>query len=402
MNTPAARPWVANRFRRPHGRAAGGRASGHTAIELHRTMPGYAPTPLLSLPSLAAENGVGHVLVKDESMRLGLPAFKILGAAWAVYRTLVDRCGLSAPPGIDELGQAVSALDRTYTLVAATDGNHGRAVARMARRLGLSARILLPSSVSAHAVDEVHAEGAHVEVHDLSYDDTVAAASRLADQHGSYLLVQDTAWPGYERVPRWIIDGYSTLFTEADVQVADLGLTIDVVLVPAGVGSLAHAAVLHARGRKRNVVAVEPEVAACIGRSLDTGEPTPVETGSTSMAGLNCGTPSSLSFPDLLSDLAGAIAVTEEGAARAAVDLRRLGVDSGPCGAATLAGLRVLTADETRRHEAGLGPSATVLLLSTEGSAASRGAAQMIDSSDEACRSPRTWQEMPVRRWTPT
>ncbi|NUW41295.1 diaminopropionate ammonia-lyase [Nonomuraea rhodomycinica] len=333
--------------------------------DFHASLPGYAPTPLAELPALAAELSVGRVFVKDESSRLGLPAFKALGASWAVHRALAER----APDG-DGRGAAV-------TLVTATDGNHGRAVARTARLLGLRARVLVPRGVHPQAVAAIAAEGAEVTEVAGSYDDAVRLAAETAAAPGA-LLVQDTAWPGYERIPGWIVEGYSTLLAETDTQLAAAGVTSPgLVAVPAGVGSLAQAVVTHYRsrtaGRPPALLAVEPDAAACVLASLVRGEPVAVTTGETIMAGLNCGTPSSAAWPYLRDGLDAAVAVTDADAACAARDLAALGVSSGPCGAAALAGVRAaLTGDGhgERRAALGLAPDAALVLLSTEGAAA--------------------------------
>ncbi|WP_171166975.1 diaminopropionate ammonia-lyase [Streptomyces sp. I05A-00742] len=329
--------------------------------EFHASLPAYAPTPLTELPALAGELGVGRVFVKDESSRLGLPAFKALGASWAVHRILAERTADGR--GTDPV-----------TLVTATDGNHGRALARMARLLGQRARVFVARGVHPAAAAAIASEGADVVRVAGSYDDAVRLAAEAAGAPDA-VLVQDTAWPGYERVPGWIVEGYSTLFAETDEQLAAAGAGLPgLVAVPVGVGSLAQAAVTHYRSRPAGpapaLLAVEPEAATAALTSLTRGEPVTVVTGETTMAGLNCGTLSALAWPFLRDGLDAAVAVTDADSARAADGLARLGVSSGPCGAASLAGLRAaLTgadADE-RRAALGLAPDATVVLLSTEG-----------------------------------
>ncbi|MBC2876963.1 MULTISPECIES: diaminopropionate ammonia-lyase [Streptomyces] len=348
---PAARSWTC--------------APGPAGVrEFHAALPGYAPTPLTELPRLAAELGVGRIFVKDESSRLGLPAFKALGAFWAVHRILAER----AAEGRDAAA---------VTLVTATDGNHGRALARAARDNGLHTRVFVPSGVHPAAVAAIEGEGAEVVPVAGPYDEAVrqaAEAARAADA----VLVQDTAWPGYERIPGWIVEGYSTLFAEIDEQLAAAGAGAPgLVTVPVGVGSLAQAAVTHYRGRPPAggrpgpaLLAVEPEAAASLLASLTRGEPVTVTTGETAMAGLNCGTPSALAWPFLRDGLDAAVAVSEAGAARAMADLDGSGVPSGPCGAASLAGLRTALSGPdavARRDALGIGPESTVVLLSTEG-----------------------------------
>ena len=192
--------------------------------------------------------------------------------------------------------------------------------------------------------------------------------------------MQDAGWPGYEEVPGWIVDGYSTLFAEVDEQLADGrgGRARDlVVAIPAGVGSLAQAAVTHYRSRPvsglTSLLTVEPGSAACILASLVRGELGTVATGETIMSGLNCGTPSRLAWPYLRDGLDAAVAVANYEAAVAARDLAGYGIPAGPCGGAALAGVRAALTGEgaqERRAALALDADATVVLLSTEGSAA--------------------------------
>ncbi|ARX84491.1 MULTISPECIES: diaminopropionate ammonia-lyase [Streptomyces] len=323
----------------------------------HITLPEYAPTPLTELPLLAAELGVGRVFVKDESARLGLPAFKALGASWAVHRVLAER-----------------ASDTPVELVTATDGNHGRAVARIARRLGLRAHVFVSQGVHPGAAAAIEGEGARVTRVAGDYDRAVREAAAAARAEGS-VLVQDTAWDGYEEVPARIVEGYSTLFAEVDGQLADAGAGApDLMAVPVGVGSLAQAAVTHYRSRGVHggpaLLAVEPTEAAPALASLTRGESVTVAAGETVMAGLNCGTLSGLAWPVLRDGLDAAVTVPDAEALAAVRDLAALGVSSGPCGAAALAGARAaLTGAGAggRRAELGLGAGATVVLLSTEG-----------------------------------
>ena len=177
-------------------------------------------TPLVELPSLAQRWGVGSVLVKNESSRFGLPAFKALGASWAVARLLVHRAGLGeADLRLDQLRRLAQAAP--MTLVAATDGNHGRAVARVGTWLELPVEVVVPGVMSGRTEAAIVAEGARVTRIAGSYDDAVAAAAQLADRLPSAALVQDTAWDGYEVVPGWIVEGYQTLLAELDDQLAE-------------------------------------------------------------------------------------------------------------------------------------------------------------------------------------
>ena len=323
----------------------------------HASLPGYAPTPLTELPVLAAELGVGRVFVKDESARLGLPAFKALGASWAIHRVLAERAARGRPSG-------------PVTLVTASDGNHGRAVARVARLLGQRAHVFVPAGVHPQAVAAIAAERAVVTQIAASYDEAVRAAAAMAEADDA-VLVQDTAWSGYEQIPGWIVDGYSTLCAEVDEQLAAAGADRPgLVVVPAGVGSLAQAVVTHYRsrigGRRTALLSVEPLAAACVLASLERDELVSIDTGQTVMAGLNCGTPSSIAWPYLRNGLDAAVAISDADAGRAAADLAALGVGSGPCGAAALGAARAALTGE-RRAQLAVDRASTVVLLSTEG-----------------------------------
>ncbi|MBB2891988.1 pyridoxal-phosphate dependent enzyme [Flexivirga oryzae] len=336
-----------NSYSRPVGRAWTSEPLRASARAFHRSLPGYAPTPLIDLPGVAAELGVGRVLVKDESSRLGLPAFKVLGASWACKQVLDRRPGAQ--------------------LVTATDGNHGRAVARMAAHFGTTATVFVPSVMTPQTAELISGEGADVVRVDGDYDETVRVAADHAAADPSRALVQDTAWEGYDEVPSWIVDGYETLLQEIDER---LGRVPDLVAVPVGVGSLAQAVVAHYRRPGADhpaVLAVEPNTAACLLTSLTRSHPVTVDTADTVMAGLNCGTVSSTAWPVLSDGCDAAVAVSDQQALDASVELGALGVSSGPCGAATLAGVREFLHDPADRADLRLPPDAIVVLLNTEG-----------------------------------
>jgi diaminopropionate ammonia-lyase len=299
-------------------------------IEFHRSLPGYAVTPLVDARAAARALGVERVLVKDESSRLGLPSFKVLGASWAVHRALEQRPG-------------------ARRLVCATDGNHGRAVARMARLRGLEAVVFVPAGRVAARRAAIAGEGARVEIVDGSYDEAVERAASLADERT--LVIQDTAWPGYEDVPGWVIDGYATIGAEIDA-------APDLVAVQIGVGSFAAAIVRRfAPGR---IVGVEPEAADCALASIEAGEPVEVPGPHDSvMAGLNCGRVSSLAWPVISRGIEAFATVSDDRAREAVALLARDGVTAGESGAAGLAGLLAF------RDRLGL--SGTVLVINTEG-----------------------------------
>jgi diaminopropionate ammonia-lyase len=341
-------------------------------VPFHRGLPGYAPTPLRSLPALAARCGVGRVLLKDESARLGLPAFKVLGATWAAARTLAERLG--EPGLVADLAALRRRLAGSPALVAATDGNHGRAVARTAALLGLPARIFLPAGAAAARLAAIAGEGAQVEEVDGSYDEAVARAAAVAAETGG-LLLQDTGLPGYETIPNLVAEGYATLFWEIEEQLALLGdpaLAPDLLVVQLGVGALAQAAVVAAKrpraSRPMRVAGVEPIEAACVQAALDAGEVVTLPGRQHSlMAGLNCGTASSVAWPWLRRGLDGIVTVSDERAVEAMRALASEGVVAGETGAAGVAAMLELASDPAACGALGLGPASRVLLLSTEG-----------------------------------
>lgn len=309
------------------------------------------------------------MVVKQESLRLGLPAFKILGASYAISRALSQRLGSAEPIALHELRDRLE-----LQIIAATDGNHGRAVAHVARLVGLQAHIYVPSGITSAAKQAIIGEGAELTVMSEPYDDVVKFAAATASALGdAALLVQDSSWPGYEDVPGWIVDGYSTLFIEADEQLRAMGISpATLVTAPTGVGALAEAAIDHYRrgGNRPTVLVVEPDTAACVMESLHAGHTVAVTTGNTIMNGMNCGVVSPGAWPVLRDGTDAAITVTDDEAAQAVADLQSLGVDSGPCGASSLAAVRALCANPQWRSDAGIDENSVLLLLSTESLAA--------------------------------
>ena len=329
--------------------------AGPEVQAFHEQLAGYEPTPLHQLSDLAADLGVAAVLLKDESERIGLPAFKVLGASWAVERTL------RADPDV-------------RTLVTASSGNHGRAVARTAARRGLACRIYLPAGSSRTRGELIAGEGAEVVRVDGDYDTAVAAAELAAAAPRTALIadtapVAGTAPAPTTGAPEWVIDGYSTLFREIDAVVT---APVGVVFVPAGVGSFAAAAARWAAGLRpaAAVVAVEPVTAACVTQSLSAGRPVTITTTGTSMAGMDCATPSAVAWPTLRDGLVGAVTVTDAEAHEAMRELAGRGLVIGDCGAATLAALRAAATDPRcaeLRDAVGWGGTSRVLCIATEG-----------------------------------
>ena len=176
-------------------------ATDRLVLEFHKLLPTYNQTPLRSLPTLAASLGISHLLLKDESNRFGLPAFKILGASWAVYRSLVARLAipLDPLPSLSDVGAKARAAD--VVLVTCTEGNWGRAVARMAGYLGVGARIFVPGYMVEETRGRIRGEGAEVIVVKGSYDDSVVSAKADVEKSGGILVV-DFGWEGYEEMPQ--------------------------------------------------------------------------------------------------------------------------------------------------------------------------------------------------------
>ncbi len=317
-------------------------APSRAAADFHAGLAGYRPTAVRELAAVAAELGLGAVLIKDESDRLGLPAFKVLGAAWAVERALRERPG-------------------TRTLVAASAGNHGRAVAHVAALRGLGCRVFLPVRSVAARREAIAAEGADVVVVDGTYEDAVARAAADGAQPGA-LEIADVGESG---PARWVIDGYATLFAEAAAQAV-----FDVLLVPVGVGSLAAAAARFGAHAGVRAIGVEPVTAACLTASLAAGEPTEVPTPGTAMAGLDCAEVSVAAWPSLRDGIDGTVTVDDAETGAAIRELAAAGLAIGESGAAPLAALRALATEPgcaPLREAVGLGPASRVLLIATEG-----------------------------------
>ncbi|WP_024366269.1 diaminopropionate ammonia-lyase [Arthrobacter sp. TB 26] len=333
------------------------------SLGFHQSLPGYAPTPVRSLPGVARQLGVRSVHVKDESVRLGMPSFKILGASWATYRVLLRHLGLElkSSPSLHRLKEQL-AEHPGLRLTAATDGNHGRAVARMAALLGLPAHIVVPADMVQARIDAIRSEGATVEVVDGGYDDAIARSAALAS--ADTLVISDTSWEGYVDPPSWVIDGYSTMITEVLGQIERREMPRPtVVAAQIGVGAFAAAVV---RGFSEFegtlLLGVEPTEADCVITSAEQHRITTIPGPQRSiMAGLNCGTPSLIAWPDVSRGFDYFSTVTDADAADAMRALHADDVISGESGAAGLAGIMAHAAG------LGLGPEDDVLVFSTEG-----------------------------------
>jgi diaminopropionate ammonia-lyase len=328
-------------------------------LRFHRRLPGYKETPLVDAPALADALGVGKVLVKDESSRLGLPAFKVLGASWAVYRALEERL----PEGtfgdwetVEELKVRLEPL-RPLNLVAATDGNHGHALARVARLLGLGARIFVPEDMVVARREAIASEGAEVVVVRGTYDEAIERSAAEEGERG--LLVSDMSWPGYERIPAWVIAGYSTMLWEIDDELERRGEAgPELVVVQVGVGAFAAAVTRHFRGpqssRHPKLLGVEPANADCLLRSVAEGRILSVPGPHDSiMAGLNCGRPSLVAWPIVSRGIDVLVAMDDEPVREAVRLMAASGIVSGETGAAGLGGLLGVLREESSGQRLG-------------------------------------------------
>lgn len=284
------------------------------ASSFHKSFPQYSVTPLTRLQGLADYLGLDRVYVKDESYRFGLNAFKVLGGSYAIARYISQQLGrdvsevpysvLTSEKLREEFGQA--------TFFTATDGNHGRGVAWAANRLGQKCVVHMPKGTTQTRKDHIARENATVTIEELNYDECVRLAAKEAAETEHGIMIQDTAWEGYEEIPTWIMQGYGTMALEADQQLQDDGSRPTHIFVQAGVGSLAGAVIGYFSNRfKENppiMVVIEAGAADCLYRSAVKADGSRVDvTGDmlTIMAGLACGEANTVSW-DILRNHASA------------------------------------------------------------------------------------------------
>lgn len=346
--------------------------SSREPMEFHKRFAEYAPTPLHSLDALAKELGVGRIYLKDESSRLGLPAFKILGASWATCCVLSERYPelVNKGDGMQSIAEAIRGI--SLTLYSATDGNHGRAVARVAKLLGLGAHIYVPLGTVPARINAIEKEGATVTIVDGTYDDTVDRAASDGNKDGG-ILIQDNGWEGYVDIPRRIIEGYSTMLWEIEHDFASAQLEPPThVIVQIGVGSFAEAVIRHYGQAELRplILGVEPLSTACALESVKAGKVISIPGPHKSiMAGMNCDSPSLVSLPVMQSAIKAFIAIRDDRAREAMRLLARFGIESGETGAAGLGALLELLSKEgaDERGKLDIGPASRILLFSTEG-----------------------------------
>jgi diaminopropionate ammonia-lyase len=314
----------------------------------HRTLPGYQSTPLGSLPGLSASLEVGNVLVKDESQRLGLNAFKVLGARYAVYRILQRRWQENFGSPLDfaqflDTSQARRLGELTFC--AATDGNHGKAVVWISRHQTMRCVVFVPAHATKDRIMNIEAEQAHVIVVEGDYAATLVAAGQAARENG-WTEVGDCVYEGYTEIPSWIQTGYETLFREIEEQTGQFGRP-DFLFLQSRVGGFAAAAANHYAtqpegngGDKAPVlICVEPEeVAGCLASIMAPGGDLTSAAGNqdTIMAGLNCSDPSHTAWPILKDSIDLFLSVSDNQAVSAMKYFASDGIISGESGAAWL------------------------------------------------------------------
>lgn len=355
------------------------------ARNFHQSFPQYSETPLAKLTGMADYLGLGSVYIKDESYRFGLNAFKVLGGSYSMARYIAKETGKD----VSELPYNVltsEALRREFgqaTFFTATDGNHGRGVAWAAQKLGQKAVVHMPKGSTQTRLENIKKLGADVDILELNYDDCVRQAAKEAAETPHGVMVQDTAWDGYEEIPAWIMEGYGTMAMEAGEQLAAQGIqTPTHIFVQAGVGSLAGAVVGYfANLYKANppkFIVVEAAAAACLYKGAAAGDGKPRIVGgdlNTIMAGLACGEPNTISWDILKNHVTAFVAAEDMVAAKG---MRMLGaplkgdaqVISGESGAVPFGALTtIMKSDDCKelRDQLGLNKNSHVLVFSTEG-----------------------------------
>ena len=385
MNQPIK--WVLNRMPASDDRHLEVMSTQNVAKAqaFHRSFPQYNPTPLARLDGMAARLGLGSLCVKDESYRFGLNAFKVLGGSFAMGRYIAQELGrdvsemtygyLTSEKLREEFGQA--------TFFTATDGNHGRGVAWAANKLGQKAVVHMPKGSAKSRFDNIAREGAQVTIEEVNYDDCVrmAAAEAAQTEHG--VVVQDTAWEGYEEIPAWIMQGYGTMAGEAAEQLRqqEIGRPTH-VFVQAGVGSLAGAVVGYFANRfptdPPKFIIMEAQIADCLYQGAKAGDGAPRMVGGdlqTIMAGLACGEPNTISW-DILRNHAAAFLscpdwVSAKGMRMLAAPVKGdPAVCSGESGAVGMGVVSAIMEDDgykDLREALELGRDSRVLMFSTEG-----------------------------------
>lgn len=350
-----------------------------SVANFHESLPNYKPTPLVRLSSLADKLGIDELLIKDESQRFELNAFKVLGASYAIAKVLGNKLNLGDYELTYERILSEKSKFQEITFVTATDGNHGRAVAWAAEKFSCKAIVYMPKGSSLARLKAIKQFGSEASITDKNYDDTVIYAEKMAKDNG-WVLLQDTSWDGYEEVPIHIMQGYFTLITEFLRQEQNIWPTH--VFVQAGVGSLAAAILAYLYNLTNKTtpifVVVEPQGAPCLYESIKLcdGEPYRIKGDlATIMSGLACGEPSHLGLRILKAGTNAFIKCSDDVARRG---MKVLGnplagdqaIISGESGAVTLGLVYELLSNRQPcniKDELCITSNSKILLFSTEG-----------------------------------
>lgn len=355
-------------------------AEAQKAQAYHASFPVYQETPLCDLPALAHSLGVRRIQIKDESKRFGLNAFKVLGGSYALGRYIADKlnCDIAQLPAKTILSEDIRNRLGELCFITATDGNHGRGVAWTAAQLGQKSVVYMPKGSAAERLENIRAAGAEASITEYNYDDTVRLAAKHAKEQG-WVLVQDTTQEGYVDIPRWIMQGYTTMGYELIHQLEDVPTHL---FLQAGVGSMAAAIaaffVSYYGKNCPHIIIVEPHQANCFFRTAEANDGTLHCVGgdmNTIMAGLACGEPCSLAW-ELLECCAEAFISCPDYAA--ADGMRALAsplgndpaIVSGESGASALGcALNILRDPELNslKAELKLDENSRLLFISTEG-----------------------------------
>ena len=350
--------------------------SSESAFHFHQSLPGYKPTPLLQLKNFSKSIGINQCLVKDESHRLNLNAFKVLGASYAMAMEIAKYLKLDLNNLTYEIIKKHSDQIKNLTFTTATDGNHGRAVAWSAKQFGCKAMIYMPKGTSKIRLDAVLENNALAEITDFNYDETVTLSEDKALEN-SWILLQDSSWKGYEEVPQNIMVGYSTMVTELMDQYSDWPTH---VIVQAGVGSFAAAILINMFNQskpKPKLIILEPKGAACFYNSIKIGDGNPhlTEELNTIMAGLSCGMPSLLAW-NIIKELSDYFAICNDNVAFKGMQICAQPIEgdqkivSGESGAVPIGFLHTVCSNSDYGHikkDLDLNESSNVLFFSTEG-----------------------------------
>ncbi|VYU06848.1 diaminopropionate ammonia-lyase [Peptoniphilus gorbachii] len=349
--------------------------------DYHKSFPMYEETPFLELKNLAEKAGVKNILVKDESYRFALNAFKVLGGSYAIGKVIAEKLDMDIKDLTFEKLTSKEVKDKLgdVTFITATDGNHGRGVAWAVKQLNQKSIVYMPRGSAEERVKNIEKEGATVKVLDANYDECVRQANELAEEKG-YIMVQDTAWDGYEDIPKWIMQGYMTLAWEMYESLQEKNIKPTHLFLQAGVGSFAAATTGFFANMynedKPIITIVEPDTVACIYESAKADKRVLVGGNyKTIMAGLACGEPNTFGLKVLLDKCEHFISASDE---FAAFGMRVLGnpyksdkrIISGESGASSFGViLKILTDDryEDERKKLNINEDSNLIFVSTEG-----------------------------------